>query len=231
MYNGHRARVKKRFSESGINSFQDYEVLELLLFYSIPQGDVKPLAKELLDRFHTLRAVFDADDEALRQIKGVGEHTATLLRLVPQLSQLYLSLGSRNTRTIKTVDEAGRYVCDMIGARATEEFCVLCLDASYRLLAFECVEKGTVAQANVYPRKVVECAVRNKSVNVILAHNHPTGIMQASESDRQVTQKIYDILENIGIGLLDHIIAAGGNEFYSMGRNGILPEWKGIDIL
>lgn len=223
MHNGHRLRVKKRFASEGLSSFQDYEVLELLLFYAIPQGDVKPIAKALLSHFQTLKAVFDADIESLKQVSGIGEHAATLLAVIPQLSQLYISLSSRDEKIIGGTAEAGRYICNMIGAKAMEVFCVLCLDSKRRILAFESVETGTVSQANVHPRKVVECAIRHNAAAVILAHNHPSGTMQASESDRMLTRQLCDLFEGLGIHVIDHIIAAGPTRFLSMSDNGIMP--------
>ncbi len=223
MYDGHRLRVKKRFASEGFSSFQDYEVLELLLFYAIPQGDVKPLAKKLLAHFHTLRAVFDADIESLKKVSGIGEHTATLITMVPRLSQFYVSLASRDKKTISSTAEAGRYVCDMIGANAVEVFSVICLDSKRRVLAFKNIETGTVTQANVHPRKVVEFAIRHNAAAVILAHNHPSGTMQASENDRMITRQLCDLFEGLGIHVIDHIIAAGPTRFLSMSDNGIMP--------
>ncbi len=223
MHEGHRQRLKQRFLSEGLFSFEDHEVLELLLYYTIPQGDTNPLAHKLLDHFHTLSGVFGADVEELVKVTGIKEHTATLIKLIPQLSQFYTSLAVRDKEAITTTEDAGEYVCGRIGCFTNEVFSVICLDAKRRVLAFEIIDEGTVSQANVHPRKVLSCALKYNSAAVILAHNHPSGTMQASENDRRLTQKLCDVLEGVGIHVVDHIISASADKYYSMSDHGIMP--------
>lgn len=223
MHEGHRQRLKNRFLSEGLSSFEDHEVLELLLFYAIPQGDTNPLAHRLLDHFSTLSSVFDASVEELCSVSGVKEHTATLIKLIPQISQFYTSLSVREAKYLSHVEEAGRYVCGMIGCLKNEVFAVICLDSQNKVLAFEILESGTVTQANVHPRKVVECALRHNASSVILAHNHPSGGAYASESDRLLTSKLCNLLEGMDIRVVDHIIAASSSKFVSMSNSGLMP--------
>lgn len=223
MHTGHRQRLKNRFLSEGLFSFEDHEVLELLLYYAIPQGDTNPLAHRILNKFSNLSAVFNASIEELCMVDGVREHTATLLKLIPHLSQFYTSLSVREKKTISNAQEAGEIVCATIGCLKEEVFSVICLDAQNRVLAFEFIERGTVSQTNVHPRKVVESVLRHNSTKVILAHNHPAGTLCASEDDRRLTEKLCDIFEGMGISVIDHIIAASPDKFMSMSNSGLMP--------
>lgn len=223
MHTGHRQRLKNRFLSEGLSAFEDHEVLELLLYYAIPQGDTNPLAHRILDKFSTLNAAFNASLEELCSVEGVREHTATLIKLVPHISQFYASLSAREKKAVLNAHDAGSYVCSMIGCLKEEVFALLCLDSQRRVLAFESIEKGTVSQANVHPRKVVECALRHNSSSVILAHNHPSGTAYASEEDRILTQTLCPLLEGMGINVIDHIIAASPDKFVSMANCGLMP--------
>ena len=102
LHKNHRMRVKERFLREGLSSFADHEVLELLLFYSIPQGDVNPLAHRLIDKFKTPSAVFNASLEELCEVDGIGEHTAILIKMIPQISGYHNSLFVREKKQLFT---------------------------------------------------------------------------------------------------------------------------------
>ena len=223
LHKNHRARVKDRFLKEGLSSFADHEVLELLLFYAIPQGDLNPLAHKLIDRFKTPSAVFNASFEELSSIDGIGRHTALLIKLIPEISEYYNSLAVRDKKIITTSQDAGEYVCSMIGCKKQEVFALICMDAQRKILAFEILEEGTVSQANVHPRKVVECALKHNSSAVILAHNHPSAGAYASEDDRLLTTKLCSLFEKMDIDVIDHIIAASAQKFISMADSGLMP--------
>lgn len=224
MHEGHRLRLKQRFLSEGLNSFEDHEVLELILYYTIPQGDTNPLAHRLIERFHTLSGVFNADEKDLLEVEGIGSHSATLIKLIPQLSQLYASLAMRSRSKILSTSDAGEYVCSRIGMLSNEVFALVCLDAQRQILAFEIIDEGTVSQANVHPRKVLECALRHNCSAVILAHNHPSGSLIASENDRLFTKKLCSVFDAVGIEVADHIIAANSAQYTSMRDEGIITK-------
>lgn len=223
LHKNHRKRVKDRFLSEGLSSFADHEILELLLFYAIPQGDVNPLGHRLLDKFSTPKAVFDASLEELCSVEGMGYHSSVLIKMIPHLAQYYASLSLRDKKQLATSYDAGTYVCGKIGCLKSEVFSVICLDSQKNILAFEILEEGTVSDANVHPRKVVECALRHNCAAVILAHNHPSGGAYASENDRRITRQLCTILEGIGIDVVDHIIAASAEKFISMSDSGLMP--------
>lgn len=223
LHKKHRERMKSKFLKEGLSAFTDYEVLELLLYYAIPQGDVNPLAHMLLDKFLTPGAVFGATVEQLCEVKGIKKHTALLIKLVPQLAQYYTSLSAREKKFIATSQDAGEYVCSMIGCEKREVFAVICLDTQRKVLAFEILDEGTVSQANVHPRKVVACALKHNASAVILAHNHPSAGAYASENDRMLTSQLCTVLEGIDVEVIDHIIAASTEKFVSMADSGLMP--------
>lgn len=223
LHKKHRERVKERFIKEGISSFADHEILELLLFYAIPQGDTNPVAHKLLETFSTPASVFDATLEDLCSVDGIGYHSAVLIKLIPQLAQYYIKLSVRDKGKILTTHDAGEYICGMIGCLKKEVFAVICLDSQRNIIAFEILEEGTVSESNVHPRKVVEFALRHNSSSVILAHNHPGGGTAASENDRSVTRQLCMILEGMGIDVLDHIIAASAEKYISMADCSLMP--------
>ena len=223
LHKKHRDRVKDKFLKEGFDAFTDYEVLELVLYYSIPQGDVNPIAHLLLDKFKTPSAVFNASIEQLCEVKGVKKHTATLIKMVPSLAGYSTSLSSREKKFIQTSQDAGQFVCSMIGCEKHEVFAIICLDTQRRVLAFEILDEGTVSQANVHPRKVVACALRHNASAVILAHNHPSSGAYASENDRVLTSQLCNLLEGMDIEVIDHIISVSTEKFVSMADSGLMP--------
>ena len=223
MHEGHRQRLKRRFLQEGLDSFEDHEVFELLLYYAIPQGDTNPLAHRLLDEFHSPKAVFDAKIEDLLKVQGVGEHSAVLIKLIPHLATFFTGLSTREMTVLNTSLYAGKYVCSKIGCLKNEVFSILCLDAQRKVIKFEKIENGTASQANVSPRKVAECALKYNASGVILCHNHPSGGNVVSESDRLLTNRLCSLLEGMEIHVIDHIIAISSEKYISMSDSGIMP--------
>ncbi len=223
LHKKHRDRMKEKFLREGFDAFTDYEILELVLYYAIPQGDVNPIAHMLLDKFLTPSAVFNATVEELCEVKGIKSHSAILIKMIPSLAQYYASLSAREKKFIQTSQDAGQFVCSMIGCEKREVFAVMCLDSQRKVLAFEILDEGTVSQANVHPRKVVACALKHNASAVILAHNHPSSGAYASENDRMLTAQLCNILEGMDIEVIDHIISVSTEKFVSMADSGLMP--------
>ena len=223
IHEGHRQRLKNRFLNEGLDNFEEIHVLELLLFYCIPQKDTNPIAHNLLEKFSTISGVFGASIEELCTVKGIKEHSAVFLKTIPAFSQFYSSLAVREKKTIATSFDAGQYVCGMIGGLTKEVFAILCLDAQRKVIAFEILEEGTVSRSDVSPRKVVECAIRHNASQVIHAHKHPSGTLCASENDRILTGRLCDLLEGMDIMVVDHIIATHGDKYLSMADSSLMP--------
>jgi DNA repair protein RadC len=214
-YLDHRQRIKEKYEKNGIIGWLDYEVLELALSYAIPRKDTKPIAKELLAKFKTINGVLDADRKDLGAVKGISEHTACFLKLLKDVAILYMERGIHNRDLLASPQVVYDYLKTSLKGSPDEEFKMLFTDSKNQLITVETFEKcGTVNRSVVYPRKVVERALYNHAVGVIIAHNHPSGTLQPSNDDMEITKAINAALKTVEITLLDHIII-GGNEFFS----------------
>jgi len=217
-YLGHRRRIKEKYEKSGIDGWLDYEVLELVLSYAIARKDTKPIAKELLSCFKTINGVLDADRKELLAIKGISRHTALFLKLLKDTAILYAENGIHQRNLLSSPQAVYEYLKVSLKGAVDEEFRMLFLDSRNQLIAVERFKVGTVNRSVVYPRKVVERALYNHAVSVIIAHNHPAGSLQPSMDDRAVTKAIKEALKTVDITLLDHIII-GNNDYYSFRNN------------
>ena len=213
-YIGHRNRIKDKYSKSGINGWHDYEVLELALSYAIPRKDTKSIAKDLLSKFKTMNGVLDADRKDLEVITSISEHTALFLKLLKDVAILYMEKGIHNRDLLSSPQIVYNYLRTALKGAVDEEFKMLFLDSRNQLITIETLKTGTINKSAVYPRKIVERALYNHAVGVIIAHNHPSGGLHPSQNDREITKAINDALKTVEITLLDHIII-GNNDYFS----------------
>ena len=206
LHAGHRSRVKEEFLRRGLDSFPEHRVLELLLFYAIPQGDTNELAHRLIERFGSLAGVLDASVEDLCSVSGVGEHTALLLRMVPGLCGRYVASRS-SVGDIVDCSARVREVLEpyFFGAR-NEMVYLLCLDGKRKVLGVRKITEGSINAAEVTTRRITEEAVSLRASAVILAHNHVSGLAIPSNEDCTTTRYLKQVLEPIGIELLDHVV-------------------------
>jgi DNA repair protein RadC len=219
---GHRERLRKKFAASGMAALHEYEALELLLTYAIPRQDVKPAAKKLLRRFGSLKGILDAQTDDLKEVPGIGASAAILFRIVKELSAFYLQQKAKEKPQIACTSELLDYCRTAMGGKKDEEFCVIYLDAQNQIIEFETVQKGVANQAVVYPRQVLESALRKKASALILAHNHPSGHVRPSDADIRLTKTIQDAARMLDILVHDHIII-GENRFFSFREEGLMP--------
>jgi len=221
MHEGHRQRLKNRFLAEGLDGFEDHQILELLLFYAIPRKDTNEIAHSLLKKFGSLSGVFEADPKDLASTNGIGENSAVLLSLIPEITRRYTKDRWGEKPVLNSTSKAGEYCLSLFAGRTYEVFYVICLDSQCKVIYPALVHEGTVNQAPVYPRIIVETALRHKANSVILAHNHPGGSTKASSEDIEVTKRIKDALHAISINVLDHVIAAG-TKYTSLAEKGLL---------
>ncbi len=226
VHQGHRERLRKRFLDEGLDNFQDHNVLEFLLFYSIPMKDTNDEAHALMEEFGSLSAVFDADYEDLCAVKGVGENTAALIKLMPQLFKKYeMDKLNKDGVYLNSSNLSAKYMSSYFKGVTEEKIYVLSLDSTCRLLSVDLLNTGTVNKATVDVRKIVEIAIKHKANNIVLTHNHPSGVTAPSNRDIATTTALIGILADINIRLNDHIIIGCGDEFFSF-RNS--ERWKHI---
>ncbi|NLV63480.1 MAG: DNA repair protein RadC [Clostridiaceae bacterium] len=221
VHEGHREKLKQRFLKEGLNAFEDHQVLEMLLFYTIPRRDTNEMAHRLLNKYGTLESLFDASPEDLMQKGGVTPNTAIFLSMVPQLARKYMLIKQGKKPVLDSSVKAGNYVISLFIGKNYEAFYVICLNSQNKINYTALVHEGTINEAPVYPRIIVETALRYKASSVILAHNHPGGSLKPSNADIEVTRKICDALKTISINVIDHMICAG-NAYFSFAEQGLL---------
>ena len=222
-YSGHRQRLRERFLRSGLSGFADYEVIELLLTLAIPRADVKQPAKRLTARFGDLRGILDAPLEELRAIPGIGKVTPVALQIIRSAATLYLQQTGEGRDTLADPARLEQFWRMRIGELQNEVFEVAYLDSGCRLLrdGVETLEEGTVDRAAVYPRRVVEAALKRGAAALVLAHNHPNGDVAPSEHDKVLTRAIVLAAETVQLRVLDHLIVSA-RDVFSFRRAGLL---------
>ena len=217
---GHRNRVRERYLNTGLDTFQDYEALELLLFYAIPRKDTKCTAKNLISRFGSLPAVLDATLEELTEA-GLSPNAAILLKLVPDMNRYYAVKTDGAGQKVHSTSDAGRILCAMFRHEQTESVRLLCLNAGGKVLKLALLNEGDINAVHFSVRKIVETALSAKAVSVILAHNHPGGTLTPSREDLDATNSAKAALSTVGIQLLDHLIISG-DSYCSLREEGYL---------
>ena len=219
VHDGHRERLKARFLEHGIDSFNELNALELLLFYAIPRRDTNVIAHALLDRFGSLSGVFDASMTELTDVPGVGENTALLLQLVPQMMKKMELSRVSDMKTFRKSSQVAQFLIPRFLGEREELVLLLCLDTRNNMLCCEVLNRGVVNAVDISVRRLVETALKHKASAVVLAHNHPDGVAMPSREDEAFTEKAMEALRLMGIRMMDHIIVAGKN-YFSMRESG-----------
>ncbi len=205
-YRGHRERLRMRFRNAGADAVSDYELLELVLFRTIPQRDVKPLAKALIAKFGSFAEVLAAPRKRLEEVKGIKEATSTDLKILHAVAGR-ITRGEARKRTVLSSWSAVLDYCRTTMAFSDkEQFKIIFLDKRNQIIADEVQQTGTVDHTPVYPREVVKRALELSATAIILVHNHPSGDPTPSNADIQMTQSIVDIAKPLGIAVHDHII-------------------------
>ena len=217
---GHRERVRKKFLENGFNGLEDYEVLELLLFYVIPIKDTKAIAKELIEKFKTLANVLKADTLELKTINGLGDVAITFLKMIGALPARIYKDELKNQKLIK--DDKNKitdkevllsFLRNKIGYEDVEKFYVIYLSSSNEVIAFEESSSGTLDRSSIYPREIYKRVIMENAKSIIIAHNHPSGNTCPSKCDIDITNEIVKGLKNFGALLLEHIIITRDSYF------------------
>ncbi|NNE88486.1 MAG: DNA repair protein RadC [Silicimonas sp.] len=209
----HRKRLRERFASGGQAAMPDYELLELILFRSLPRCDVKPVAHRLLKTFGDFNRVLSASTERLVEVRGVGASVAGDLKIVEAAAHR-LSRARIIDRPVLSGWEALLDYCRTTMAhRDTEQFRVLYLDRKNVLVADEEQAEGTIDHVPVYPREVIKRALSLNASAMILVHNHPSGDPSPSESDIVMTREVEKAGSALAITLHDHLIIGKSSEF------------------
>jgi DNA repair protein RadC len=208
-HEGHRERLKNRFLSSGLDNFEAHNILELLLFYSIPRQDTNEIAHSLIERFGSLKGVFDADFSELIKVCGIKENSATLIKLIPQLARAYMNDETVDESQIfDHADKIGEYFIKKFIGEANEVVYIMLLDNSWKLIKCEKLFEGSINSSLVDMRKIAETVLLNKASSMIIAHNHPNGLPVPSEEDLQTTGIFTTLFPTLGVNFLEHFIIA-----------------------
>ena len=219
IHDGHRQRLRERFCKEGLDHFSQVQVLELLLFYTIPRKDTNPLAHALLERFGSLSQVLEASLEELKKVPGISDNTAAFLHLITDVGRYYLVNRSIQCTILPTIEECAKYMVPFFFGRRVETVFLLCLDAKCKVLCCKEVGEGSVNSAAISVRKIVETALGANASTVVLAHNHPSGVAIPSAEDVHTTRRIAMALRAVEVTLADHIVVADG-DYVSMAQSG-----------
>ncbi len=208
IHDGHRKRVKELFVDNGLDSFSDVNVLEFLLFFSVPRKDTNEIAHRLLAHYGSLHEVFNASFYELMEIEGVNYSSAVLITFISHLNRRIEISKTSSIEKINNAEDAGKYFMARFKNQQHESMRMLCLDAKRNIICCREIAEGSVCSANVNIRKAVETAVSCRAMAVIISHNHPGGTLHPSAEDNSLTCKLYKALNYVGIKLEDHIIVS-----------------------
>ena len=225
LHEGHRQRLKDRFLKEGLSNFEDHNILEILLFYSVPRADTNEIAHKLLKKFGSLSGVFDASLEELCTVDGIGVHSATLIKLMPEISSAYGIDKTKNIRQLNTAQELGAYFMPKFIGKKDEESHIVLLDNKNKIIKSEMVAKGSVDAVQLSVRTIISQAINNNATSVVLAHNHPAGVALPSANDIKMTKRLFEALRLADIKLKDHIIVAD-DDFVSLRQSGYFAEYE-----
>jgi len=217
-YHGHRGRVRERVLKAGVEPLADYELLELLLFYSIERIDTKPLAKALLERFGTLGDVFAAEPAQLREFE-IDQRTLVHFKAMREVGQRLAERKVKDMPVLTNWQQLIDYCHTALAHEKTEQFRILFLDRKNVLIADEVQQRGTIDHTPVYPREVVKRALALNAAALILVHNHPSGDPKPSRDDIEMTREIKTAADALGIAIHDHLVIGrkGHASFRSLG--------------
>ncbi|HEV2353636.1 MAG TPA: DNA repair protein RadC [Puia sp.] len=220
-YLGHRKRLREKFASQGAPALQDYELLELLLSFSIPHRDTKSYAKKLLLVFKNVRRILEADTTALQNLGELPPQSALHFRAIGDLFRLAHREEFKRGRSVTNPEDVVSFLREQIGSRPREVFTAIFLDHRSHLIAFEHLQEGTVDHTAVYPREILKRALDLSATGLILAHNHPAGSLEPSEGDKQLTRQVLTAARAMGITVHDHLILTTEGHF-SLRQAGLL---------
>lgn len=224
-HQGHRKRLREKFLKSGLGGFHDYEIVELLLSLGTPRKDCKPAAKEAIRKFQTLRGVLEAPEEELLQIPGIGTHNAFGIKLVQEVAREFLKARILDKPFCRSSQEVFDYLYHSMRGLKKEVFKAIYLNSQNQIIDTVDLSEGTVNSSSVSTREVIENALKSKAAALIFVHNHPSGAVEPSSSDKAVTRELVHAGNIMRLKVLDHIII-GENQYYSFAGKGLIEEYE-----
>ncbi|MBQ3331190.1 MAG: hypothetical protein IJG87_08435 [Ruminococcus sp.] len=213
--------MKKKLAQQGLDVFEPHEVLEILLYYAIPQRNTNDIAKNLIDRFGSFSAVLDAPLDMLKKA-GLTEHQALYLKMLPDVTRLYLVDKYHNSDKVISSENLFGYIIDkFVGYEETEHVFLLLLDKKCKEVYSGMIGKGDFNSASISFREIVTLALNYGAVYAIIAHSHPSGYAMPSKDDVLVTKGLKKALDLVNVELLDHLVVAD-HDCVSLAESGLI---------
>lgn len=209
LHSGHRQRMKERFLTNGLEGFSSHEVIELMLFYAIPRRDVNELSHRLIERFGSYKGVFDADYEELLTVEGIGENAALLIKFISASWRRYVMVDEHQPYLYDSLKKIGEYAVRLYVGVSVEKIYAMLFDNKMMLLDTVKLAEGSVNSVRISLRTIIDKAIKKNASSIVLIHNHPNGSPYPSDADIKFTNSIKDLLYNVDINLVDHIIVSG----------------------
>jgi DNA repair protein RadC len=222
---GHRKRLREKFLKSGLEGFQDYEIVELLISLGKPRTDCKTQAKEAIRKFKSLRGVLEAPAEELQKISGIGPHNVFGIKFMQAVAARFLKEKSIQKPVCSSSQEIYEYFYHTLRGLTKEMIKVVYLNTQNEILDIYDLSQGTVDASYLYTREVMEKAISAHAVSFVLVHNHPSGNPEPSQSDRELTRAVVQAGLVMNIKLVDHIII-GDNRYYSFAGDGLIERYE-----
>lgn len=220
LHAGHRKRMKREALEQDFpESMPSHKILEMLLFYGIPRKDTNPIAHALLENFGTLRGVIEADPSDLFAVSGMTENAVTLIKLIMPIARRYEAEAKIGTsKRFVSIDDIGNFLVKKHMGYGVETFAVTAFKENGEIISCDILSKGDMTSVPIATKSLVQHVLKSKAPCVIISHNHTHGNAMPSRDDLELTMSLNNVLANIGVRLLDHIIIAD-NDFVSIAQS------------
>ena len=225
IHSDHRKRVKENVAKHGFSHLEEHQLLELLLFYSIPRVDTNETAHNLLNEFDSLDEVFKASHYRLKRVDGVGDNTALMITTIGEIISRMKAKEPVKKKRYKDIEVLKESCSDVFRGATVEKIALFCFDSSWRLKKYTIISDGTETTATIDIAKVVQIVLDTQSPLTVIAHNHPEGVAEPSASDIDATRNVAVMLRKLGVALADHIIVGGNGDAYSMYSD---PAYRGL---
>lgn len=213
VHEGHRERLRRRVANESLDYFEPHEVLELLLYYVVRQGDTNALAHKLINKFGSFAKVLDANRAKLEEVDGVGENISFFLNVIPQICRRYMLSRSKDrlSGAVMSSDHAHEILAPYFIGRTVEMLYLLCLNGLGEPIDCVYISQGSANATSINIRKIVQVVIETNATAVVLCHNHPDGIARPSQQDIILTRNLSAVLEAMNVVLLDHLIVVDGD--------------------
>ncbi|MBW2062196.1 MAG: DNA repair protein RadC [Deltaproteobacteria bacterium] len=223
---GHRQRLKDKFRQHGLEKFTDEEIIELLLTFGTPRKDCKQTARDLLKKFGSIPAIFDADLAKLTQVKNIGPNNPIAIKFIAAVAGTYLKRDLIGRDYLASSKKVFQYLQHDLENLPKEVFKVIYLDGANGVIGIEDLSQGTVGAANVHPRELIERALARNAAGLVFAHNHPSGSVRPSPNDFRLTRQLIHAARLVEISVIDHIIVGRGGKYFSFRDQGHLARYE-----